>query len=119
MREHTRTTTTYDYERGQRLRKEREAVLGKMRSIVAQAKAASRDLDGFEQQAMTAAQARIKELDAELQDQGRALAKSNLSLGTAEHASDSPDVVRYLSLRTPGLKADLAARPAPSWEHRG
>lgn len=104
------TTTTYDFDRTRKLRKERENVLAKMRGIVSNAKSAGRDLDRTEQDVLNTGSARVKDLDAELKEQSSAMVKAVINSGSCEDFDDGEDRVRYLSLRRPGVKADLATR---------
>lgn len=102
------STTTYSFERTKSLKSERAHVLSNAQAIVDRAKAAGRDLDASEAAVVETATARVKQLDAELRDQSTAMVKA--VLGNPDDRGTGEDGLHFLSLRTPGLKSDLAAR---------
>lgn len=91
------------------LKAERSNTIAHADSIVNRAKAAGRDLTSTEAASVEAAITRIEELDKQLK--GRSLAESVLRLGNADEPNPETgiaDATRYLTLRSPGVKSDLA-----------
>jgi HK97 family phage major capsid protein len=69
---------------------ERAAALTEAKNIVANAKAASRDLTTNEHDTLNGLMGRVKELDRQIK--GKALVDSVINLGSAEHNPDTPGV---------------------------
>src|SRR4051812_37885814 len=101
------TETKYDYTRLTHLQCQRKARLEAARQIVDQAQSEDRDLHQAEVEAVEAVEEAVKTLDVEIKAQSSAMLKAVLG------SPDSPggeDGTRFLSLRTPGVKAGLTTR---------
>lgn len=104
----TQTTARYDYKLLNRLRADRKARVDAAAQIVDQAKAENRELHPTEAEAVDAAMKAVDGIDAQIADQSAAMMRA--VLGGPSDRGDENDGVRYLSLRTPRLKADITSR---------
>jgi HK97 family phage major capsid protein len=101
--------TTYSYTRTMQLKDDRQAKLKQARDLVSRAQDDRRDLTPTENATVAAAMDAVTNIDTELKEQSKAMLKA--VLGSPRSADgDAAGTTQYLSLRSPGMKADLTAR---------
>ncbi|GAB3783872.1 hypothetical protein [Nocardioides ungokensis] len=100
-------TTTYDPDKLERLKADRKTRVDAARQIVDRARGGSRDLDPAEATTVETAMNSVKQMDVEIKDQQAAMMRA--VFGSPDSRGDD-DATKFLSLRSSGIKSDLAAR---------